>query len=311
MPPTAQAQPARPLTSVIGSNQPVGAFGGAPTTNNPPPGQQAAGFPPANAPTGIGAPPAQPSAFGAQFGAPQVPTAADFTPTPVQTAPTRLGRMRQVGGQFGEVVFPESGGFSRRLLPLIEARLNFEQRLQAEQDRQAALDLLGFQRQNIGAAPGAQAAREVALQRLLNPDPFSPEELSIQQSQIRQRGGIALEDAMRALEQDLARQGVGGSASSFQQAQLEQAGARQVSEELMRLAIDNALQSDINEAQAIDRLAGLEGEDELRRIALGTSIADILREERGPIDLSGLVAVGPKRELGRGGLLTEISKVLG
>ncbi|MEN8182626.1 MAG: hypothetical protein ABFS46_08835 [Myxococcota bacterium] len=217
-----------------------------------------------------------------------------------------------MGGDFGELVFPESGGFSRSLLPLIEARLNFGQRLQAEEERQQALDLLGFQREQIGGSPGGLAAREAALERLLNPDPFSPEDLSLQQSEIRQRGGIALEDAQRQLEQDLARQGLGGSASSFQQAQLEQAGGRQVSSELLRLAIDNALQSDINEGQAIDRLAGLEGEDELRRIALGTSIADILREERGPFDLAGLAAVGPKSKAGTGGgVLTSISKVLG
>jgi len=311
----APAQPQQPLTAAIGSAQPT-AFTGAPTVagaQTTPPGGT-----PTPMPTGLGGgatgvPTFQPNPqFGAQFGGVgQVPGSLDFAQTPEFSQETdRLGRIRQALGPFS-FILPPGGKFSRTYLPAIELALNFQNRLQAEQDRQRSLDLVGEQRGAIGASPESMFAREMAVHRLMNPEPISPEDLSIQQSEIRQRGAIGLEDAMRQFEQSMAQQGLGGSASSFQQAQLEQGGARQISAELQRLAIDNALQQDANEAAAVDRLSGISSEEELRRIALTNALTELLTADRGEFDISGLAAVGPKRTIGGGGALTEISKVLG
>ncbi len=210
-----------------------------------------------------------------------------------------------LGQDFGQIVGEQ---FSRAQLPFIEARLNFENRAQAEGDRQTALDVIGRQRAGIGASPESTFAREMAAFRLANPDPFSPEELSLQQSQIRQRGAIGLEDAQRSLTEDLARQGLGGSGSAFQKAQLEQGGARQTSAELQQLSIDNLLQSDRNEAEGIDRLSGIGQEEELRRIALAQQLTELLTADRGQFDLSSLFNLKP--ETGSG-LITNLARELG
>lgn len=298
-----------PLTSVIGSparaqfasGAPFGArsstgaaptFGGTPTVGAQvgPTGPQLTG---------------SDATFGSQFGG--VVPRGGVTDLPLLTPPLATpqdtaefnrvtGRSVNQGAlRLAQLLGPQLGGiigdtFTRQQIPFVEARLNFANRQQAELDREAALQLLGFQRSQIGASPEATSAREVALQRLLNPDPISPEEMSLQQSDIRQRGAVGLEDARRSLDQALAAQGLGGSSSAFQQAQLEQQAARQVSSELQRLAIDNALGRDVNEAQAIDRLTGISGEEELRRIALAQALSDILLQERGQFDLSALAA---------------------
>lgn len=210
-----------------------------------------------------------------------------------------------LGQDFGQIIGDE---FTRSQLPFIEARLNFANRQQAENDRQAALDVIGGQRTAIGGSPESTFAREMAVFRLANPDPFSPEELSLQQSQIRQRGAIGLEDAQRSLTGNLARQGLGGSGSAFQKAQLEQSGARQTSEELQRLSIDNLLQSDRNEAEAIDRLSGIGQEEELRKIALAQQLSELLTAERGQFDLSSLFTLKPKTG---SGLITNLSREIG
>lgn len=205
-------------------------------------------------------------------------------------------RGRQQLGPFGFIADPTT--FNRTQVPFIETRLNFENLLQAQQDRQSALDLLSRQRDVIGQTPEQQLAISTATRRLENPDPFTPEEIALQTGQIRSRAGRGLESAQRQFQEDIARQGLAGSASSFQSAQLQQAADRQASDELSRFAIANALQRDANEAAAIDRLQGISGENELRQIALNQALTELLTAERGAFDLASLASKERQAERG-------------
>ena len=71
-----------------------------------------------------------------------------------------------------------------------------------------------------------------------------------------------------------------------------------MSDELQRLAIENALGRDVNEAQAIDRLRQITGEDEARQIAVNNLITELLSAQRGEFDLSALTAKERKSEKG-------------
>lgn len=204
----------------------------------------------------------------------------------------RLGgpqlRTRQQLGPFGFIADPSASFNLRREAPLIETRLNFENLLQAQQDRESALQLLQGQRDVIGQGADQQLALDVARRRLESPEPFSPEEVALQTGQIRSRAARGLEAGQRQFEESFAAQGLAGSGTSFQGAQLQQAADRQASDELSRLAIENALGRDVNEAQALDRLRGITGEDELRQIALNQAISELLTASRGQFDLSAL-----------------------
>lgn len=215
--------------------------------------------------------------------------------TPEQFHPNSF-RTQQLLGPFGFAVDPTT--FNRSQLPAIETRLNFENLLQAQQDRQAALDLIQTQRNVIGENPDQLAALGVAQRRLEQPEPFTPEEVALQQGNIRSRAGRGLEASQRQFSEDIARQGLAGSATSFQQAQLQQAADRQASDELSRLSIENALRRDVNEAQAVDRLQGITGENELRQIALNQALSELLTAQRGEFDLSALAGKERKSERG-------------
>lgn len=215
------------------------------------------------------------------------------TPEAFKTNPFRA---RQQLGEFGFIADPTT--FSRSQIPFIETRLNFENLLQAQSDRQSALDLLTRQRDVIGQTPEQQLALQTATRRLENPDPFTPQEVDVQTGNIRSRAGRGLEASQRQFSEDLARQGVAGSASSFQQAQLQQGADRQASDELSRLAIENALRRDTNEATAVDRLQGITGENELRQIALNNALTELLTAQRGEFDLSALAGKERKAERG-------------
>ncbi len=204
--------------------------------------------------------------------------------------------IRNLLGPLGFIADPTS--FFRGQVPAIEANLNFQNLLQAQSDRQQAITLLAQQRDVIGQSPEALQALAVAQRRLEQPEPFTPEEVSQQQSAIRQRGAQGIESAQRQQLESLARQGVRGGVTAFQEAGQRQAGARQVSDELQRLAIQNALQRDINEAQAVDRLQGITGQNELRQIALNQALSELFTATRGEFDLSGLVAKERKSERG-------------
>ncbi len=205
-------------------------------------------------------------------------------------------RARQQLGPFGFIADPST--FSRSQVPFIETRLNFENLLQAQQDRGQALNLLQEQRGQIGQRPGQQEALAVARRRLEQPEPFTPEEVSQQQSAIRQRGAQGLEAAQRQQAESLARQGVRGGVTAFQEAQQRQTAGRQTSDELQRLAIENALGRDVNEAQAVDRLRQITGEDESRTIAINNLLTELLSAQRGEFDLSALTAKERKSERG-------------
>lgn len=203
---------------------------------------------------------------------------------------------RNLLGDFGFIADPTS--FSRGQIPLIEANLNFQNLLQAQRDRQQAVDLLGNQRNVIGQSAEQLQALAVARRRLEQPEPFTPQEVSQQQSAIRQRGAQGIEAAQRQQQESLARQGVAGGVTAFQEAGQRQQGARQVSDELQRLAIQNALQRDVNEGQAVDRLQGITGQNELRQIALNQALSELFTAQRGEFDLSGLAAKERKSERG-------------
>jgi hypothetical protein len=205
-------------------------------------------------------------------------------------------RARQLLGPLGFIADPSR--FNRAEVPFIETRLNFENLLQAQQDRQSALNLLQQQRGAIGQSPAQQQALSVALSRLQSPEPFTPEEVGQQQSAIRQRGAQSFEAAQRQQQEALAQQGVRGGVTAFQEAQQRQAASRQVSDELQRLAIENALGRDVNEAQAIDRLRQIAGEDESRQIAINNLLSELLTAQRGEFDLSALTAKERKAERG-------------
>lgn len=205
-------------------------------------------------------------------------------------------RARQQLGPFGFIADPST--FTRNQVPFIETRLNFENLLQAQQDRAQALNLLQEQRGQIGQRPGQQEALSVARRRLAQPEPFTPEEVSQQQSAIRQRGAQGLEAAQRQQQESLARQGVRGGVTAFQEAGQRQAAGRQTSDELQRLAIEQALGRDVNEAQAVDRLRQITGEDESRTIAINNLLTELLTAQRGEFDLSALTAKERKSERG-------------
>lgn len=205
-------------------------------------------------------------------------------------------RTRQLLGPFGFIADPST--FNRSQLPGIETGLNFQQLLQSQQDRAASINLLQEQRSQIGQRPEQLQALDVARRRLERPEPFTPEEVSQQQSAIRQRGAQSFESAQRQQDESLARQGLRGGVTAFQEAGLRQQSSRQTSDELQRLAIENALGRDVNEAQAVDRLRLIGGEDEARTIAVNNALTELLSAERGPIDLSALAGFERKSERG-------------
>jgi hypothetical protein len=71
-----------------------------------------------------------------------------------------------------------------------------------------------------------------------------------------------------------------------------------VSDELQRLAIENALVRDANEARAVEQVIGIEGENEARTIALNNLLTELLSAERGAFDLSALAGKERKAERG-------------
>lgn len=196
--------------------------------------------------------------------------------------------INQLLGPFGFIADPST--FRPSQIPFIEARLNFENLLMAGVDRESALNLIQQQRDAVGQTEEQQLALATARRRLEQPEPFTPQEVALQTGQIRGRAARGLEGAQRQFQEDFARQGLAGSATSFQQAQLQQAADRQASDELQRFAIQNALQRDVNEASAIDRLQGITGESELRQIALNQALSELLTAQRGQFDLSALAS---------------------
>lgn len=187
-------------------------------------------------------------------------------------------RDRDLLGNLGFAITPENYK-GRKDLPYIQARLNFDNLLLSEQDRQASYDLLRDSLAGIGRDAESALARETAVERLLNPGAY--DELV---AGARARAASGLEGGMRELRQGLAARGLGGGPTSFQAALLRQAAERGLAEDTRaaELARYDA------EGGALGTLEAMAADDEARRLAVIAQINELLGQERGSFDLSGL-----------------------
>lgn len=203
------------------------------------------------------------------------------------------GRRHQqlLGPQLSRIVPQNPQGvpfaLTRENIPALQARLNFEQQLLAERDRDFAGEVLEQALAGVGQTPEERFARELALFRAENPDVLSPQEEALRESRVRQEAALGVEDAIRQAREGLARRGLTGSVPAVQEAELRQGGVRQASELLQQLRDQQVLLREQRERESLAALNALLAEEARRRDALAQQIAALFAEtERGPIDLS-------------------------
>lgn len=195
-----------------------------------------------------------------------------------------------------ELLGPDLGQYINQNVPWrpkyykqLQARLNYENILRAEEDRRRGTDYLTQGYEQVGQGPEQTFAREMAAYRLANPDIMNPEEVSMQEAAIRARGARGYQDAEMLMQQDQAARGIRGPMGSYDLARLGQGYDRQVADELQNQALQLAAGREEKEKGALGTLSQITGDEETRRMAILQAIADaFLSTERGPIDLSAL-----------------------
>ena len=201
------------------------------------------------------------------------------------------------GARKTEILAPElaryipserGGKFGKSDLNTVSAEINLENIARARMDREAAYGEYSRALEGLGMSPESQLARQVATERLQNPDIFNPQEMSLQEEMIRGRAGRGYEGALRSAQENAAARGIGGL-SSYEQAQLGQESERQASDELQNLAIQAALQREEKQRGALGTLGTMASDEETRRLAIQEALARLYADtEYGQVDLSGL-----------------------
>lgn len=285
---------------------PTGAIGSAPTSSVPPPAPAPAAPPRPTYPPPSAPPP------GYSPVPPYGPTRAEEPPPPVAYNPYyyrldesgnpvlgQAPRLNPYNARQAQLLGPELGAYigtdisapimGKNEYQFLQARLNYENILRAEEDRRRGYDTLSQAYTQVGQSPESTFAREMAAYRLANPDILNPQEVSMQEAAIRARGARGYQDTLMQLQQDQAARGIGGPIGGYELAQLNQGYDRQIADELQNQALQLAFAREEREKGALGTLSQISTDEEVRRMAILQALADaFLQTERGPIDLAGL-----------------------
>lgn len=175
-------------------------------------------------------------------------------------------------------------------VPLIEARLGYENQQLAERDRQLGYEELARSYGNIGKSTGEQAAMQAALQLVQSGGPYNAGYMDQQRGNLRDQSAMALEQARMAMAGDFARRGLGGSMLPQQQAQLAQQSSTALQGNLANLESSTALANQQAQLAATGQLSEMAYRESAQRQAIDQLLANIfLNTERQAPDLSNLL----------------------
>ena len=215
-----------------------------------------------------------------------------------------LDRQRSLLGQFGSLL-PENMILRQSDVPLLEANLNFQQRLMAMQDRDTGIGRLEDARSSVGISPESTLARELAVRNASGGGSLGADAVANQRAALRAQNALSAQAAERALSTQLASRGVGGGLGAMQHAQLAQNNAVNTATALADFDLQSAALLQQAEREALADLQAIASEEQSLRLALDQLIADqYLNTEYGAVDLSGLLATVPRggRPVGGGDL---------
>lgn len=220
-------------------------------------------------------------------------TPQDFRTTPWPTwgnLPQQAEHQRWALGPLANVLMGDTENPLRQAdIPLLEARLNFENLLLAEQDRERAYNELVRARGAVGTSPEMQAVKAY-LQQNMADGPFGEPFLSGQRSALQAGASADYDRAIAEAQQSAAQRGMGGGMTPYEAAMLKQASARGLAGQMGEMERTYGVANQQAQQQAglaFQQQAQLEAE---QRAALDELISKLFSEtERGAIDLSGLL----------------------
>lgn len=186
-------------------------------------------------------------------------------------------------------------------IPLIEARLNFENLLKAEEDRKRAYEELVRGRAAVGSDPASQSLR-MLLQSRAAEGPLGSTYVAGQQAGLANRANADLARAYEMAAEEAARRGMGGSMTGYESALLQQQARQGLTGQLSTLDRETRLANAEQQRQDALLLQQQVAREAAAREAYDQMLAEIFSEtERGPIDLSGFVnqVSNPTRYIGR------------
>jgi hypothetical protein len=202
-------------------------------------------------------------------------------------------RQASLLGPFASVL--QGGDLLRRGdIPALETNLNFQQMLLAEQDRQRAFEEMARARGAIGADPSSQYVRNQLMGQIDAGGPFDDMLRQQIEGALRNQSALALQGADRRMSEDFARRGLGGSATEYQQAALQQQAGADLSSQIADFREQAALANQQATSQFTQMLQQQAMQEEAQRAMFDDMIARLFSEtERAPVDLSALVAPRP------------------
>ena len=223
--------------------------------------------------------------------APQIPQGRGRRPN---TNPWDVARnQRSWLGPLGEL-FPENAVLDQGGVGMLEAGLNFQERLASAQDRESGIGQLQSSLAGLGVDPESTLAREMAVRRAQGDRPFGADQIAAGRSALQDRGAMAAQDASRTLSEQIAMRGIGGGIPAMQQARLAQQQALGLSGQLADYDVRSGQIAEELERQSFQDLAALANQQQMQRLGIEEAIANAyLNTQRQPFDLSGLLGVPP------------------
>jgi hypothetical protein len=183
-------------------------------------------------------------------------------------------------------------------VPLVQAGLNYENRLLAELDRARGLEELRGSLGGLGGSLESQESRRLALERALAGG-LQTEDFPLERLRAAAEGqaGLQFQRGQQDIAAAMAGRGIGGVPVAIQQALLRQeagAGLQQtlggIEEAGARFGLEQAALQDAISRGALEDLTRVADVDEQRRLDLERALADVFLEtQREPLDLSDLL----------------------
>jgi hypothetical protein len=134
-------------------------------------------------------------------------------------------------------------------------------------------------------------AQQLAMDRSQSGGPFTQQLMEEQQGNIRNQGAMANQDALQSMAEDAARRGMGGGASSYEKALLEQSNASGIQDRLTGFRSQAAQANEAAQQNYLAQLSDIAGRQGGQRAAFDQALANVyLNTERTPQDLSPLMA---------------------
>lgn len=206
----------------------------------------------------------------------------------------RMLEQLQLLGPLAEILMSPGQVLRRGDIPMLEAGLNYQQLLKAEEDRQRGYEELARAWGSVGQDPTSMAYKEMVRRMMGQGGPYSPDVLAQLEGKLTGESALSQEAMSRQMAEEYARRGLGGGAMPYEMASLQQTGARDLGSQLADLRNQAVLANEAAQQQWTQMFGAQAAQEEQYRQALNELLANVfLQTERAPIDLGSLATGVP------------------